>query len=98
MKAYANPPRALKLVFEAVLVLLDEPIDWATAKKVISKDDFLHRLLTYDRDHISEATIQKLLEYVQNPDLNPEKLKRVGSAASILAEWVHAVYQYHLAA
>ena len=86
---------------------MDEPIDWATAKKVMGKDDFLHRLLNYDRDHISEATIQKLLEYVQNPDLNPEKLERVSSAARIqsgssaariLAEWVHAVYQYHLAA
>ena len=36
IKAFKNPPRDVKLVLEAVMTLLDKPIDWVSIRKELA--------------------------------------------------------------
>jgi dynein heavy chain len=49
IKSFPNPPKAVVLVMEAVMILLGEKIDWASCRNVISNPgEFLEKLKTYD--------------------------------------------------
>ncbi len=76
IKGMFNPPSTVKLVFEAVCVLLEEqptmvpkpsnpkekePKYWETTRALLNKPkDFLHRLENYEKDNISEHVIEKI--------------------------------------
>lgn len=71
-----NPPPTVKLVFEAVCVLLEEPPTmvpkpsnpkekepkyWETTRTLLNKPkEFLQRLEDYDKDNIPEHLIEKI--------------------------------------
>ncbi len=56
--------------------------DWAAAKQVLGDGNFLKRLMEYDKDNISEATIKKLKKYVENPKFTPEAVEKVSKVSS----------------
>merc|ERR1711968_135831 len=60
VKSFANPPKAVQIVLEAVCVLLGEDTDWKNAKTVMGKSDFLESLQKYDKDNIPESRLKIL--------------------------------------
>ena len=53
--------------------LLGEKTDWDTAKKVLSRGDFMSSLFEYDKDNISAKKVKQLTKYVDGPELHPGK-------------------------
>jgi len=54
----------------------------------------LDRLLGYDKDHIPEDTIAKLKPLEDDPDFDPEVIKKASVAAFGICKWVRAMIVY----
>ncbi|GFR46074.1 hypothetical protein Agub_g7539 [Astrephomene gubernaculifera] len=110
VQTFKSPPAAVKLVLEAVCVLLDvkptllpDPnvpgrklVDWWDASKRLLMDPTLiPRLKEYDRDNIPQKIIDKVRrEYTGDPEFTPANAAKASSAAEGLCKWVHAMDQY----
>ena len=55
---------------------------------------FLYKLQTYDKDNIPPAVIEKIKPYMDNPDFEPEVVKKASKAAFGLVSWVRAMEAY----
>lgn len=55
---------------------------------------FLTKLQTYDKDNIPPAVIEKIKPYMENPDFEPEVVKKASKAAFGLVSWVRAMEAY----
>eukprot|EP00505_MAST-04D_sp_SCG-Rhode-Island_P000545 Stramenopile-MAST_4_protein_545 len=95
MKSFANPPKAVKTVLEAVCVLLGQKTDWDTAKKVMTDSTFMEKLKKYDKDNIKPNIISKLRNhYLDHPDFQIDTVTKVSKAATSLCMWAHAMIIY----
>mmetsp|Transcript_11537 Transcript_11537/g.25166 ORF Transcript_11537/g.25166 Transcript_11537/m.25166 type:complete len:1708 (-) Transcript_11537:108-5231(-) len=94
VKAYTKPPPLVETVMSAIMILFGRPTDWANAKKVLSESNFLQQIKTYDKDHVSASTNNKIKKYIDMPEFKAEKVKAVSGAAGALCVWVHAIYIY----
>nr|CCA18047.1 PREDICTED: dynein heavy chain 7 putative [Albugo laibachii Nc14] len=110
IKAMKKPPDGVKLVMEAVCIMMNvapvrvkdpngtRKIDdyWGPAQKHLLGDTrFLQNLLEYDKDHIRPEAIDKVEPYTKNSDFQADKIKKASVAASGLCAWVHAMVVYH---
>lgn len=55
---------------------------------------FLQKLQTYDKDNIPPEVIVKIRPYMDNPDFEPEVVKKASKAAYGLVSWVRAMEAY----
>ncbi|KAJ0395885.1 hypothetical protein P43SY_002016 [Pythium insidiosum] len=110
IKAMKKPPDGVKLVMEAVCMMMGVPpvkmkdpnggtkkIDdyWGPAQKVLLNDTrFLQNLLEYDKDNIPAEAMEKVRPYTLNPDFQADKIRKASVAASGLCSWVHAMVVY----
>ncbi|KAL6751111.1 dynein heavy chain 5 [Haematococcus lacustris] len=110
VQSFKNPPSAIKLVMEAVCVLLDvkptrlkdpggsgKMIDdyWPSAQKVLTDPNFLRTLKEYDKDNVQPKIIERIRkEYTSLPDFNPANAAKASSAAEGLCKWVCAMDSY----
>jgi dynein heavy chain len=95
MKSFANPPKAVKTVLEAVCILLKQKPDWDTAKKVMTDSQFMSKLQKYDKDNIEPKIIARMKrDYLQHPDFQLDNVKKVSKAATSLCMWGHAMVVY----
>lgn len=110
IKAMKKPPDGVKLVMEAVCIMMNVPpvktkdpaggtkkIDdyWVPAQKTLLSDTrFLQNLLEYDKDNIAVEAMEKVRPYAANPDFQAEKIRKASVAASGLCSWVHAMVVY----
>ncbi|EQC41008.1 hypothetical protein, variant 1 [Saprolegnia diclina VS20] len=111
VKAMKKPPDGVKLVMEAVCIMMSvaplkikdpaggtKKIDdyWGPAQKTLLNDTrFLQNLLDYDKDNISAEIAEKVRPYAENPDFSPPIIKKASVAASGLCSWVHAMAVYN---
>ncbi|KAH9098913.1 hypothetical protein LEN26_016540 [Aphanomyces euteiches] len=111
VKAMKKPPDGVKLVMEAVCIMMGvaplkvkdpaggtKKVDdyWGPAQKTLLNDTrFLQNLLEYDKDNIHEEIAIKVLPYTNNPDFSPPIIKKASVAASGLCSWVHAMVVYN---
>jgi hypothetical protein len=72
VKSFTNPPNAVRVVMEAVCVLLGEKETWEVAKKLLGRSDFIDLLQNYDKDNIDPKVIKKLTKYIKDPEFTPE--------------------------
>jgi dynein heavy chain len=110
VKSMKNPPAGVKLVMEAVCVMLevapekkndpDKPgakiIDfWSPSVKILSEGTLLQKLKDYDKDNIKPAIIAKIREqFMDDPAFTPEMAAKASSAAEGLCKWVRAMSSY----
>jgi len=94
VKAYTKPPALVETVLQAVMILFNKATDWSTAKKVLSESNFLQQIKGFDKDNISQSTINKIKKYVDMPTFKPEEVKKVSGAAAALCIWCHAIFIY----
>lgn len=112
VKKLTNPPAAIKLVMEAVCVILDvKPAKmpdgkgghymdyWKPSVTVLNNKDFLKNLKEYDKDNIEPKIIAKVrANYTTNPDFTPEKAAHASIAAEGLCKWILAMDKYDVVA
>ena len=109
VKQLKNPPSIIKLVLEAVCVILEvkparakdpdtgRAIDdyWKPSCVLLNDKEFLETLKSYDKDNIPTKVIQKIRSvYITNPLFTPEKAANASSAAEGLCKWVCAMDKY----
>eukprot|EP01063_Lacrimia_lanifica_P022021 TRINITY_DN29731_c0_g1_i1.p1 TRINITY_DN29731_c0_g1~~TRINITY_DN29731_c0_g1_i1.p1 ORF type:complete len:4486 (+),score=1517.19 TRINITY_DN29731_c0_g1_i1:1-13458(+) len=98
MRGYQSASRGVLLAMEGVLILLGDPKagEWAHAKLVMSRADFVDRLQRFDREGVAPATLRELEQRVtSDPDFTPESVGAGGSfAGRSLCVWVLAVRKY----
>ena len=110
VKKLGKPPAGVKLVMEAVCIMMGlKPqkvknpegkgkIDdyWPVAtKQLLSRPDFLKMLQEYDSSSIHPDIITKMkASYISNPDFDPAVVKSSSGAAAGLCKWCHALVSY----
>ncbi|XP_047736647.1 dynein axonemal heavy chain 3-like [Hyalella azteca] len=110
VKAMKNPPFGVKLVLEAVCVMLDvKPVRvpdpagsgkrlkdfWTPSQKLLGDLKFLPMLMEYDKDNIPEKTVNVVREkYYNHPDFDPKKIRSISAACEGLCRWVRAMVVY----
>jgi dynein heavy chain, axonemal len=110
VQSFKNPPGAIKLVMEAVCVLLEikpakvpdpsgsgKKIEdyWEPSKKALSEPNFVSNLKGYDKDHIAPKLIETIRSvYTCNPDFTPANAAKASAAAEGLCKWVCAIERY----
>ena len=66
MKAYTTPPSPLKLVVEAVCLLLGMKEAWEEGRKLMNEPTkFIDKLKNYDKDKIPQRILTKLKKYLK---------------------------------
>ena len=95
VKSFTNPPTAVRIVMEAVCVMLGEKESWDNAKKVLSRSDFMDMLTGYDKDNIADAKLKKLRKtYLPMEEMQPDVVQKVSRAGLGLCLWVRAMDVY----
>jgi len=109
VKAMGKPPAGVILVSKALCFAFSinpkkvaDPngkgkIDdfWEPAKKSIWGDaKLLDRLMEYDKDNIPEAVMTKLKPFEDDPDFEPDAIKKASVAACGICKWVRAMIVY----
>jgi dynein heavy chain len=95
VKSFANPPGAVRIVMDAVCVLLGEKEGWDSAKKVLGTSNFMEMLMNYDKDNIAESRLKKLRkDYMNKEEMKLEVIQKVSTAGTGLFLWVQAMDRY----
>ena len=94
LKAYANPPTAVEKVLSCVMILLENPTDWANAKRVMGDTNFLSNLKSFDKDDVNGNILAKVGQYVKLPSFASTEITKVSKAAGALCAWCHAIHLY----
>lgn len=96
LRSYQKPPQKVVVTTEAVLMLLGEPTDWRSFQKVAHMPgNFLERLISFDKEKISDDTLDKLDDFIEENDLsNIELIAKTSSPAGNLAKWVNCMDNY----
>lgn len=109
VQSFKNPPATIKLVLEAVCVILQvkparvkDPNSgqmvqdyWEVSKKLLSDPNFITSLKEYDKDNIPPKVIDTIRKtYIANPDFTPQNAAKASSAAEGMCKWVVAMDSY----
>ncbi|KNC53150.1 axonemal dynein heavy chain [Thecamonas trahens ATCC 50062] len=107
IRTMKNPPEAVKVVMEAVTVLLRVKVKtsyvngikvadtWRAAQKMLLKRGFIKSLLEYDADNIPEALMDRVRVILESEHFTLEAITRASVAATSIGLWVSAVEKYH---
>ena len=104
VRTYASPPPAVKLVLEAVALLLgeykgDKEYEWRQAKLMLQDlGGFIHSVVNLDKDNLPESRLLKLNKYLKMKDFDPKIVGEKSQAVKPLCIWVRAVYTYSMVA
>eukprot|EP00741_Cyanophora_paradoxa_P016907 tig00020943_g16328.t1 len=103
MKSMKSPPAGVKLVMEAVCILLDkkpkkEETYWDVAKRLLGESRFVELLMDYDKDNIPADIVAAIAPFIANPEFQTERVNKSSKAAGGICKWVRAVETYNKAA
>ncbi|XP_028414460.1 dynein heavy chain 6, axonemal-like [Dendronephthya gigantea] len=94
LRVFTKPPEMVMTVMESICILLGSKPDWATSKTLLGDSNFLKRLIDFDKDNISDATLKKLKKYMDNPKFVPEIVEKTSKACKSMVMWVRACDLY----
>ncbi len=110
LKKLQKPPELIKRIFDGVLILKQRPvIPWRIAVvgdkkvcensytislKMMDERDFVESLLNFEKDAITEETVELLMPYLDMPDFNFEAGKKASGNVAGLCSWVRAMCTY----
>lgn len=94
LKSFTSPPQLVRLVMQAVCVLLGRPPTWTEALRTLADIRFLERLRSFDRDHVDPSLIARAKLYTNHPDFSMDNMKRASLASTTLCKWVLAIVRY----
>ncbi|GBG29412.1 Dynein heavy chain 7, axonemal [Hondaea fermentalgiana] len=110
VKNFKTPPGGVVLTMEAICVMLNikcakakDPNDptkkvddwWTPGKKLLADPKFLQTLKDYDKDNINPKFIKIIRDkFVNDPNFEPEIVKKASVAACGMCKWVRAMESY----
>ncbi|MES1904261.1 MAG: Dynein heavy chain 1, axonemal, partial [Paramarteilia canceri] len=110
IKTLKRPPSGVKLVVEAINILLkndsnetiisektsDYKNDFTDIIRNLVQDPqkFLENLINFNKDKISDRAISILNKYVKKPEFEPKVISKISKACTSLCEWVRAIVKY----
>ncbi|KAI6652785.1 hypothetical protein LOD99_4171 [Oopsacas minuta] len=93
VKSYSNPPVLVKFVVEAYSVLLGNRGDKLYHQGMKSLAAVLPEVIV-NVDNISLPVLERLKFYIEDPNINHQRLKCVSACMCSLWEWIEHVYHY----
>jgi len=94
IRVFNKPPDMVMTVMEAVCILLGTKPDWPSAKTLLGDQNFLKRLVEFDKDNIPESVLKKLKKYIDNQKFVPEIVEKTSKACKSMCMWVRACDLY----
>ncbi len=94
LRSFKMPPSAVRLAGEAVCILFASKPTYDNFTKHLNDPGFQQKLISYDRDAISDYAYEELVKYMKSPDFVPENMAKQNRVASVLCEWVICMYEY----
>lgn len=93
LKSFNQPPDAVALVMEPVMILTGKDKDWKTAKAEMSDaNKFLTMLKEFDVSKVQEKTLTKIRRtYFSKKDFNPDFIGGKSKPAGNLCSWILAL-------
>lgn len=96
LKSFAKPPQLVKICLECVCMMLGEKIDFQNAKKLINNPNFLSSLVNFNKDAVTEATINRIKKVIRaDSNITFSCMEKVSSASASLFAWVTGIIDYH---
>ncbi|XP_018365084.1 PREDICTED: dynein heavy chain 1, axonemal-like [Trachymyrmex cornetzi] len=110
VKAMKRPPVGVLLVIEAICIINnvapnklpgklpgEKILDYWTPGIQMLADPvyFLYTMAHFKKEDITEEIINKLKDYVENPNFQPDKILQVSRACHSLCLWIRAMYNYY---
>lgn len=95
IRVYNSPPYLVMTVMCAVCIILDKKPDWSSAKQLIGDSSFIHKIVTFNPETVTEKTYIKFKQYSKLPDFDPDIVGKVSKACKSLCSWVLAVGKFH---
>lgn len=82
IRSFPSPPDAVVMVMEAVMILLNEKLDWKNIKAVMGGATFLDGLKNYDVKNASDSMFNKIRKnYISKKAFMPEEIGKKSMAA-----------------
>lgn len=96
LRAFTNPPEAVKITLEAVCVLLGRtPSSWREVLQHVRSDDFIANIVRFDNERqVTPQILRQLQKYLDLPNFNYEAVNRASKACGPLLQWVLAQVAY----
>jgi dynein heavy chain len=109
VKAMKTPPAGVVMVAKAMCFMFQvKPIKvaapdgkgkvddfWEPCKKeLLGRGNLLNDMVEYDKDNIDAMTISKVQPMYDDPDFEPEKIKKASIAAMGICKWIRAMVVY----
>lgn len=110
VKAMKRPPVGVMLVIEAMCIVNEvKPLKlpgkipgqkiidyWTPGSQMLTDPGhFLNELQNFDKSKITQAMINKLNNYIEDPAFQPSKIIQVSKACHSLCLWIHAICKYY---
>ncbi|XP_044254832.1 dynein axonemal heavy chain 1-like isoform X2 [Tribolium madens] len=110
VRSMKRPPAGVVYVIESICIIKnikpaklpgrmpgEKVLDyWEPGRNMLADPGvFLASLMNFDKESITEEMIDKLKNYVSNPQFQPAKVAKVSKACKSLCMWVHAMYKYY---
>jgi dynein heavy chain len=109
VRAMKTPPAGVILTAQAMCIMFEvKPVKvaaadgkgkednyWEAAKKELLVDPrLLDRMVNFDKDNIPDQVISKVTPLYNDPEFEPEKIKKGSLAAMGICKWVRAMVVY----
>uniref|UniRef100_A0A8D2M4Z3 Dynein, axonemal, heavy chain 5 n=1 Tax=Zonotrichia albicollis TaxID=44394 RepID=A0A8D2M4Z3_ZONAL len=109
VRKLGKPPHLIMRIMDCVLLLFQRKIDsvtldhehpgvkpsWTEAQKLMNNSGFLSMLLTFQKDSITEETVELLEPYLDMEDYNLDTAKKVCGNVAGLCSWTQAMVYFY---
>uniref|UniRef100_H2YUI8 AAA+ ATPase domain-containing protein n=1 Tax=Ciona savignyi TaxID=51511 RepID=H2YUI8_CIOSA len=109
VRKLAKPPHLIMRIMDATLILFMRPVDkvqpdperptvkpsWGEALKLMSQSGFMQSLKNFDKDSITEETVELLAPYFEMEDYSFENAKKVCGNVAGLLSWTKAMVSFY---
>lgn len=94
IKSFTSPPTDVATVMSAVMIVLQKDPTWQTVKKELADPNFVKKIMEFDKERISQATLKKIERYTKMENFQPQYVVKVSVAAGALCQWVRSLEDY----
>ncbi len=91
VKGYQTPPPEVRIVLEALMVIMARAPTWATVKKEMANPHFVKNITEYDIKTLSDGQLKELESYTKKSEFRYERISKVSMAAGSFSKWVLAI-------